>query len=86
MFINNVNLVNFWIESSDEDYNVMNVLYRNHKNSWCLFIGHIVIEKLMKLKRKIDTRIEPHLIRVDDYKKVDTPFIKEVIDTGIKIA
>jgi len=42
--------------------------------------------KLMKLRRKIDTRIEPHLIRVEDYKKVNTPFIKEVIDNGIKIA
>lgn len=42
--------------------------------------------KLMKLRRKIDTRIEPHLIRIEDYKKVSTPFIQEVIDTGIKVA
>lgn len=42
--------------------------------------------KLMKLRRKIDTRIEPHLIRIEDYKKINTPFIKEVIDSGIKIA
>lgn len=42
--------------------------------------------KLMKLRRKIDTRIEPHIIRIEDYKNAETPFIKEVIDTGIKIA
>lgn len=41
---------------------------------------------LMKLRRKIDTRIEPHLIRIKDYKNAETPFIKEVIDTGIKVA
>ena len=41
---------------------------------------------LMRLRRKIDTRIEPHLIRIDDYRKVSTPFIQEVIDTGIKVA
>ncbi len=41
---------------------------------------------LMKLRRKIDTRIEPHLIRIEDYKNADTPFIREVIDTGIKVA
>lgn len=41
---------------------------------------------LMRLRRKIDTRIEPHLIRIEDYKKADTPFIKEVKDTGIKVA
>ena len=40
----------------------------------------------MKLRRNIDTRIEPHLIRIEDYKNAETPFIKEVIDTGIKVA
>ena len=42
--------------------------------------------KLMKLRRKIDTRIEPHIIKIEDYKNAETPFIKEVIDTGIKVA
>ena len=41
---------------------------------------------LMKLRRKIDTRIEPHLIRVKDYKTAETPFIQEIIETGIKVA
>ena len=46
--MNNIDLMNFWIESSDEDYNVMNVLHNNKKNSYCLFFGHLVIEKLLK--------------------------------------
>lgn len=46
--MNNVDLMNFWLESSEEDYNVMNVLYNNKKNSYCLFFGHLVIEKLLK--------------------------------------
>ena len=41
---------------------------------------------LMKLRRNIDTRIEPHLIRIEDFKNAETPFIQEVIDTGIKVA
>ena len=41
---------------------------------------------LMRLRRKIDTRIEPHIIRIDDYKNVATPFIQEVINRGIKLA
>ncbi len=41
---------------------------------------------LVKLRRKIDTRIEPHLISVDDYKNIETPLIQEIIDTGIKVA
>jgi len=35
---------------------------------------------------KIDTRIEPHPITTEDYKKVANPFVQEVIDTGIKVA
>lgn len=35
---------------------------------------------------KIDTRIEPHPIRTEDYKNVATPFVQEVINTGIKVA
>ena len=41
---------------------------------------------LKKLRRNIDYRIEPHLIEVDDYDKISTPFVQEVIDTGIKVA
>lgn len=42
--------------------------------------------KLIGLTWKIDTRIEPHPILLDDYKNVSNPFVKEVIDTGIKVA
>ena len=41
---------------------------------------------LMRLRKGIDYRIEPHIIRIQDYKDISTPFIKEVIDTGIKVA
>ena len=42
--------------------------------------------KLIGLTWKIDTRIEPHPITTDDYRKVSNPFVKEVRDTGIKVA
>ena len=41
---------------------------------------------LKKLRRNIDYRIEPHLSEVADYDNMETPFIQEVIDTGIKVA
>jgi len=41
---------------------------------------------LMRLRRKIDTRIEPHIIKLEDYQKVSNPFIQEIIETGIKVA
>ena len=42
--------------------------------------------KLIGLTWKIDTRIEPHPITTEDYKNVSNPFIREVVDTGIKVA
>ena len=41
---------------------------------------------LKKLRRNIDYRIEPHLIEVADYDNMETPFVQEVINTGIKVA
>ncbi len=42
--------------------------------------------KLIGLTWKIDTRIEPHPITSEDYQKVSNPFVREVVDTGIKVA
>lgn len=41
---------------------------------------------LMGLTWDIDTRIEPHPIKTEDYENVTTPFVQEVINTGIKVA
>ena len=41
---------------------------------------------LTLLRRKIDSRIEPHIIKVEDYENDETPFIIEVKNTGIKVA
>lgn len=42
--------------------------------------------KLTLLRRKIDSRIEPHIISLDDYENDETPFVVEVKNTGIKVA
>ena len=41
---------------------------------------------LTKLRKNIDNRIEPHIIEVSDYDNIETPFVEEVINTGIKVA
>ena len=46
--MNNIDLMKYWFESSDSDFDTMKVLFENHKNTWCLFIGHLLIEKLLK--------------------------------------
>lgn len=46
--MNSIDLMKYWFESAESDYETMKVLYNNKKNTWCLFIGHLVIEKLLK--------------------------------------
>lgn len=41
---------------------------------------------LMGMTWDIDARIEPHPIKKKDFEEVSDYFIKEVIDTGIKVA
>ncbi len=67
-----------WHEDSDID---IAIITNDIKNN--IFNEEL---NLVKLRRKIDTRIEPHLISVDDYKNIETPLIQEIIDTGIKVA
>ncbi|MFO8023279.1 MAG: HEPN domain-containing protein, partial [Perlabentimonas sp.] len=38
----------YWKESSDQNYVTMNNLLKSKDYSWALFIGHLVLEKLLK--------------------------------------
>lgn len=50
------------------------------------FTGDLVEDTfwLMKIRRSVDNRIEPHPFRVEEFNEND-PMAKEVIDTGIRI-
>lgn len=41
-------LVRYWLESSDRDYESMLKNYETKQFTWALFIGHLVLEKLFK--------------------------------------
>ena len=41
-------IVKYWIESSDSDFQVMESLFENEHYVWSLFLGHLVVEKLLK--------------------------------------
>lgn len=43
-------IYNHWVTTSDNDYNTMIHLFGVKDYHWSLFIGHIVIEKLLKAK------------------------------------
>lgn len=43
-------VINHWITTADNDYSTMINLYNSKDYHWSLFIGHIVIERLLKAK------------------------------------
>jgi len=41
-------IVKYWIEASEFDLRAMQNLFNSKDYVWCLFLGHLVIEKLIK--------------------------------------
>ncbi|HNW50151.1 MAG TPA: HEPN domain-containing protein [Prolixibacteraceae bacterium] len=46
--INAGKVAGFWIETSDNDYQTMENLFKSKDFHWSLFMGHLVLEKLLK--------------------------------------
>ena len=64
--MNNIDLMNYWIESSEEDYDTMMYMKAGKKNTWCLFMGHLVIEKLLKALYAKNNRNAPYAPKSHD--------------------
>jgi len=41
-------VVKYWLESSEIDFQAMKSLFKNGHYVWALFLGHLVLEKLLK--------------------------------------
>ena len=41
-------IIKYWQESSELDFQAMETLFKNGHFVWALFVGHLVIEKLLK--------------------------------------
>lgn len=66
----NMELTKYWLESADEDFDTMEVLYQSGKYSWSLFIGHLVIEKLLKALYAKNNTDNPHAPKIHDLLKI----------------
>ncbi len=75
-------LIDHWIDSSDKDFNTMLDLQKTRHNNWALFIGHLVIEKLLKALYLKKTNSFPPLIH--DLRRLSEKAGIE-IDPGQKI-
>ncbi len=86
--MNSIDLMEYWFKSADEDYDTMLYMKVGKKNTWCLFMGHLVIEKLLKglyAKNNVDDPIAPkihNLILLSQKANLEVPTeIREKIQT-----
>lgn len=69
-------LIDYWVNTADNDFNTMLNLFNSKDYHWSLFIGHLVIEKLLKAiyVKNIDNnppRIHA-LLRLAELAELDT--------------
>lgn len=41
-------IVEKWLDSSEQNYRTMNNMLKSKDNTWALFMGHLVLEKILK--------------------------------------
>lgn len=41
-------LIKYWTDASDDDFDTMKAMFECKKFNWSLFVGHLMIEKLLK--------------------------------------
>jgi len=41
-------IIDYWLSSAAQDLGAAEILFQNGRYDWCLFIGHLVIEKTLK--------------------------------------
>jgi HEPN domain-containing protein len=46
--MNKEEIIKYWVASAEDDFEAMNHLFDSKDYAWSLFIGHLVIEKLLK--------------------------------------
>ena len=55
--------IKYWTDSSEDDLKAMNNLFKSKDYVWSLFLGHLVIEKLLKaiaVKNDVDSVPKVH--------------------------
>lgn len=79
-------VLKYWLESSESDFKAMEHLFEKEDYAWALFVGHLVIEKLLKAWHVQHIDITPPFIHdlVRLAEKAGLPITedqKDILDT-----
>ena len=86
-------IVRYWIDTSNDDYAVMESLFANEHYVWSLFLGHLAVEKLLKAyyvkNAGVDCPRIHNLVRIADLAGLDVTdsqriFLAEVTAFNIR--
>lgn len=86
-------IITYWINSANADSKAMNSLFKNGHYVWALFLGHLVIEKLLKAvyARNVDADVPyiHNLIKIAEDARLkltekQQDFLAEVTTFNIK--
>jgi len=68
--------IKYWTTSAKHDFKTAETLFKQKKYDWCLFIGHLVLEKTLKalyVKNSLDNSIPPkthNLLKLAELAKI----------------
>ncbi len=73
--------IDYWVKTADHDWETVKTLYYNGHYDWCLFIGHLVLEKILKAHYvKVNNAVPPKihdLVRLAE--KTNIEFSEEIM-------
>lgn len=87
--------IKYWIESASHDLDTAESLFATGKYDWCLFIGHLVLEKILKAlyvqdnKNKLPPKIH-NLVKLSECTNLvlsveQRIFLDEVNDFNLEV-
>jgi len=87
--------IQYWLDSAAHDWDTAESLFSTGKHDWCLFIGHLVLEKILKaiFVQDNDNKLPPkthNLIKLAENTHIDLTeeqkiFLDEVNDFNLEV-
>jgi HEPN domain-containing protein len=75
-------ITKYWIDSSDMDFKAMESLFNSGHYVWSLFVGHLVIEKLLKAyyAKTIGVNVPPihNLLKIAEMARLELSYEQRV--------
>lgn len=80
---NRLRQIGYWVDSAAHDLDVAETLFKSGKYDWCLFIAHLVLEKMFKALYP-DEKLKFYKMCTHDFTRENFQHIKEIYECLLK--